>query len=66
MKGGTTEMLDGIGGNAVNSMNQGIVEMVDQSTAQLSATMQSMLTGAATVNISAMAYAQQAAAAVAP
>jgi hypothetical protein len=40
--------------------------MVDQSTAQLSATMQSMLTGAATVNISAMAYAQQAAAAVAP
>jgi hypothetical protein len=27
--------------------------MVDQSTAQLSATMQSMLTGAATVNISA-------------
>jgi hypothetical protein len=65
MKGGFTAMLDGIG-HGINTVNQAIVELTDQSSAQEAANMQSMLTGAATVDISAMAYAQQAAAAVAP
>jgi hypothetical protein len=59
-------MLDAIGGNGINTVNQAIVELVDQSSAQAAANTQSMLTGAATVDISAEAYAAQAAAAVAP
>jgi hypothetical protein len=59
-------MVGSIGGNGINTVNQAIVELVDQNTAQTAANTQSMLTGAATVNISAEAYAQQAAAAVAP
>jgi hypothetical protein len=58
-------MLDGIG-NGINTVNQAIVELTDQSSAQEAANMQSMLTGAATVDISAEAFAAQAAAAVAP
>jgi hypothetical protein len=50
--------------NAVTTMNAAIVELVDQSTAQAAANQQSMLTGAAFVNISAEAFAAQAAAAV--
>ena len=59
-------MVGSIGGNGVNTVNQAIVELVDQTSAQATANTQSMLTGAATVDISAEAYAQQAAAAVAP
>ena len=59
-------MLNAIGGNGVNTVNQAIVELVDQMAAQSAANMQSMVTGAATVDISAEAFAQQAAAAVAP
>jgi intracellular sulfur oxidation DsrE/DsrF family protein len=63
MKGGTTEMLDAIGGNDVNSVNQAIVNIVNQLSAQTAASIQAVATGdAATVNISAAAYAQQAAA----
>lgn len=50
--------------NAVNTMNAAIVELVDQSTAQAAANQQSMLSGAATVNISAEAFAAQAEAAI--
>jgi hypothetical protein len=50
--------------NAVNSLDAGVVELVDQQTAQAAANQQSMLTGAATVEISAEAFAAQAAAAV--
>jgi hypothetical protein len=50
--------------NAVTTMNASIVELVDQSTAQAAANQQSMLSGAAIVNISAEAFAAQAAAAV--
>ena len=59
-------MVGSIGGHSVHTVNQAIVELVDQSTAQAAANTQSMLTGAATVDISAQAFAQQAAAAVAP
>jgi hypothetical protein len=59
-------MLNAIGGNGVNTVNQAIVELVDQMAAQSAANMQSMITGAATVDISAEAFAQQAAAAVTP
>jgi hypothetical protein len=59
-------MVGSIGGHGVNTVNQAIVELVDQTSAQAAANTQSMLTGAATVDISAEAYAQQAAAAVAP
>ena len=59
-------MVGSIGGNGVNTVNQAIVELVDQTAAQAAANTQTMLTGAATVDISAEAYAQQAAAAVAP
>jgi hypothetical protein len=56
-------MLDAIGGNGVNTVNQAIVNIIDQLSAQTDASIQSVLTGAAaTVNISAEAYAQQAAA----
>jgi hypothetical protein len=59
-------MVGSIAGNGVHTVNQAIVELVDQTAAQTAANTQSMLTGAATVDISAEAYAQQAAAAVAP
>jgi hypothetical protein len=59
-------MLSAISGNGVNTVNQAIVELVDQMSAQSAANTQSMLTGAATVDISTEAFAQQAAAAVAP
>jgi hypothetical protein len=59
-------MVGSIGGHSVHTVNQAIVELVDQSAAQASANTQSLLTGAATVDISAQAFAQQAAAAVAP
>ena len=56
-------MLDAIGGNGVSTVNQAIVNMVDQLSAQTAASIQAVATGdAATVNISAAAYAQQAAA----
>jgi hypothetical protein len=56
-------MLDAIGGNDVNSVNQAIVNIVNQLSAQTAASIQAVATGdAATVNISAAAYAQQAAA----
>jgi hypothetical protein len=66
MKGGITVMIGLVGGNGVNTVNQAIVELTDQMAAQAQANTQSMLTGAATVDISAEAFAQQAAAAVAP
>ena len=54
-------MLDAIGGNDVNSVNQAIVNVVNQLSAQTAASIQAVATGdAATVNISAAAYAQQA------
>jgi hypothetical protein len=59
-------MVGSIGGHSVHTVNQAIVELVDQSAAQAAANTQSLLTGAATVDISAQAFAQQAAAAVAP
>jgi hypothetical protein len=62
-------MLSPIGGNSNHlhpTGNQAIVELMDQATAQAAADTQSMLTGAAIVTISAQAFAQQAAAAVAP
>lgn len=59
-------MVGSMGSHGVNTVNQAIVELVDQTSAQAAANTQSMLTGAATVDISAEAYAQQAAAAVAP
>jgi hypothetical protein len=61
MKGRTTEMLDAIGGGS--PVSQAIVSMIDQASAQTAATIQAMSSGdAATVSISAAAYAQQAAA----
>jgi len=59
-------MLQAIGGSGINTVNQAIVELVDQSAAQEAANTQAMMTGAATVDISAEAFAAQAAAAVAP
>jgi intracellular sulfur oxidation DsrE/DsrF family protein len=63
MKGGTPEMLEAIGSNDVNSVNQAIVNVENMLSAQTAASIQAVTTGdAATVNISAAAYAQQAAA----
>ncbi len=59
-------MVGSIAGHGTNTVNAAIVELVDQTAAQSAANTQSMLSGAATVDISAEAYAQQAAAAVAP
>jgi intracellular sulfur oxidation DsrE/DsrF family protein len=63
MKGGTPEMLEAIGGSGVSTVNQAIVNVINQLQAQTDASIQAVATGdAATVNISAAAYAQQAAA----
>jgi intracellular sulfur oxidation DsrE/DsrF family protein len=62
MKGGTPEMLEAIGGGGVSTVSQAIVNIVNQLQAQTDASIQAVATGdAATVNISAAAYAQQAA-----
>jgi DNA-binding transcriptional regulator YdaS (Cro superfamily) len=57
------KMLDAIGANGDSTVNQAIVNMVNQLSAQTAASIQAVTSGdAATVNISSAAYAQQAAA----